>query len=206
MSRTVRALASSALLLASLGLAGCSSGTGETVDLADGEALVWGDGPQGVVLAHGASYDAASWEDQAVALADAGATVVAIEDLSAEAVGAAVQRLRQVDGVEQVTLVGASAGADTVLGAVAEQPRLADQLVLLSPTDAVSDLPDQPKLFVASQGDPVAAASDEMAATSSGDDNELLLLPGDAHAQAIFETDQGDRVLDAITERVEDGV
>jgi hypothetical protein len=43
-----------------------------------------------------------------------------------------------------------------------------------------------------------------MAESAPGSRNEALILPGDAHAQAIFETDQGERLMRAILERLED--
>ncbi len=153
------------------------------------------------MLAHGAAFDAASWEDQATAIADAGATVVAVEDISPEGIAAAVEQLR-ADGVADVALVGGSAGADGILQLLSQEPDLADQVILLSPNSAVEGLGDQPKLFVASEDESVAEVSRELAASAPGDDNEALILPGSAHAQNIFDTDQGERVLDAMLERL----
>ncbi len=39
---------------------------------------------------------------------------------------------------------------------------------------------------------------------SPGDLNEALILPGDAHAQAIFETEEGEPLTQAILERIEE--
>lgn len=41
-----------------------------------------------------------------------------------------------------------------------------------------------------------------MAEEASGDRNEALIVEGDTHAQAIFETPQGERLLRAITDRM----
>lgn len=49
------------------------------------------------MLAHGAAFDAASWQDQAEAMADQGNSVLAVEDLTPEAMTAAVDRLRGED-------------------------------------------------------------------------------------------------------------
>ena len=165
------------------------------------DVLTWGDGDYGVVLAHGAAFDAASWEDQATAIADVGATVVAVEDISPEAIAAAVERLR-ADGMTGVALVGGSAGADAILRLLSEQPELADQVILLSPNTTVDGLGDQPKLFVASEDESVADVSRELASSAPGDDNEALILPGSAHAQNIFDTDQGGPALEAVLERI----
>ncbi len=193
------------LLLALAALSACGDdapdGAGEGGGVGGADVRTWGDGDYGVVLAHGAAFDAASWEEQATAIADAGATVVAVEDISPEGIAAAVEQL-QSDGVADVALVGGSAGADGILRLLSEEPDLADQVILLSPNTTVEGLGDQPKLFVASEDEPVADVSRELAATAPGDDNEALILPGSAHAQNIFDTDQGDRVLDAMLERL----
>lgn len=193
------------LLLALTALSACGDdapdGAGERSEVGGADVRTWGDGDHGVVLAHGAAFDAASWEDQATVIADAGATVVAVEDISPEGIAAAVEQLR-ADGAADVALVGGSAGADGILQLLSQEPDLADQVILLSPNSTVQGLGDQPKLFVASEDESVADVSRELAASAPGDDNEVLILPGSAHAQNIFDTDQGDRVLDAMLERL----
>lgn len=197
-----------AVLVASCASGGAGSGaggdggsTGERVAVADDEALRWGDGAYGVVLAHGAAYDAASWEQQATAIADQGATVLAVESIEPDAIAAAARRL-QSEGVADVALVGASAGADAILDLVSGQPDLPDQLVLLSPNGTVEGLGDQPKLFIASQDEPVADVSTELADSAPGSRNETLLLPGSAHAQAIFDGAQADAATGALLRRL----
>ena len=165
------------------------------------DVLTWGDGDYGVVLAHGAAYDAASWEQQATAIADQGATVIAVEDISPGAIGDAVGHL-QDDGVSDVALVGGSAGADGILDLASQQPDLPDQLVLLSPNGTVEGLGDQPKLFIASEDEPAASVSSDLAEAAPGDENEAMLLPGSAHAQGIFTSDQARSALDAMLERL----
>ncbi len=176
---------------------------GSSVTINGNEALTWGDGPYGVVLAHGAAFDAASWQDQATKIADTGATVVAVEDISPEAIGDAVTYL-QDDGISDVALVGGSAGADGILDLASEQPDLPDQLILLSPNSPVEGLGEEPKLFIASEDESVADVSTELAQSAPGDDNEATLLPGSAHAQNIFDTDQAQPVLDAMLERLQE--
>ena len=178
--------------------------SGERISLVDdGDALRWGDGSYGVVLAHGAAFDAASWQDQAEVMADQGNSVIAVEDLTSEAMTAAVERLRQ-DGAESVALVGGSAGADAALRLLSEQPDLVDRVVMLSANSTVEGLGDQPKLFIASEDESVADVSTELAETAPGD-NEVLLLPGSDHAQNIFDGAQADRALDALLGAVAPG-
>lgn len=181
-----------------------AAASGESVEVAGGEALVWGEGDRGAVLAHGAAYDAASWQEQAERLAESGVVVLAVEDTSAQSVAEAAMYLKEERGVRDVTLIGASAGTGGVLGAAEENPGLADGMILLSGTGEVSGLGEYPKLFVASEGEGLAEEVRRMADRAPGSRNEALILPGDAHAQAIFETDQGERLVRAILERLRD--
>ncbi len=198
--RRSRAVLGAALLAL---LAAC--GSPDPVDAgstpSEAGALTWGDGDYGVVLAHGAAFDAASWEEQALAIAAQDATVVAVEDISTAGITAAIDRLR-ADGIEDVALVGGSAGADAILRLAAEQPDLPDQLVLLSPNTVVEGLGAEPKLFIAGADEPGADVPQRLVDVSPGDDNQVLLVPGSAHAQNVFDTDQGDAVLDAMLERL----
>ena len=190
-------------------LTGCSGDPGPTAggtasstgtDAGDG-SLTWGEGPYGVVLAHGAAFDAAGWEVQARAIADQGATVVAVADISPDGIAAAVGRL-QDGGVADVALVGGSAGADAILQLASQRPDLPDQLVLLSPNTVVEGLGREPKLFVAGREEPVAEVSTQLARLAPGDENVAVLVPGSAHAQNVFGTDQGDRVLQLVLDRL----
>ena len=180
-----------------------ASGSGEVIEVAGGEALLWGEGDRGAVLAHGAAYDSASWREQAERLAGSGVTALAVEDTSARSVAEAAGYLKEERGVRGVTLIGASAGTAGVLEA-AEDPGLADGVILLSGTGDVSGLGEYPKLFVASEGEGLAGTVRSMAEEAPGGRNEALILPGDAHAQAIFETDQGERLTRTILERLEE--
>ncbi len=156
------------------------------------------------MLAHGAAYDAASWREQAERLAKEGMAALAFEDTSARSVAEAAGYLKEVRGVRDVTLIGASAGTSGVLGAVEETSGLVDGVILLSGTGEVSGLGEYPKLFVASEGEGLAEEVRRMAESAPGSRNETLILPGDAHAQAIFGTDQGGKLMRAILERLKD--
>ena len=205
------------VLAALLGLAACgadesapTTGTespessGERISLVDdGDALRWGEGSYGVVLAHGAAFDAASWQDEAEEMAEQGNSVIAVENLTPEAMTAAVDRLRQ-DGAESVALVGGSAGADAALRLLTQDPGLVERVVMLSANSTVKGLGDQPKLFIASEDESVAEVSTELAETAPGD-NEVLLLPGSDHAQHILDGEQGGRALDALLGAVAPG-
>jgi pimeloyl-ACP methyl ester carboxylesterase len=158
------------------------AGSPESAEVAGGEALLWGEGDRGAVLAHGAAYDAASWREQAERLAGNGMAALAVEDTSARSVAEVAGYLREERGVRDVTLIGARAGTGGVLGAAEEPLGLADGVILLSGTGEVSGLGEYPKLFVASEGEGLAEEVRRMAERAPGSRNEGLTLPGDAHA------------------------
>ncbi|WP_198602048.1 alpha/beta fold hydrolase [Rhodococcus opacus] len=175
--------------------------SGTEIEVGGGDALQWGDGEYGVALAHGAVFDAASWEGQASAIADQGAAVIAVEDITPESIAATVASL-QDSGHPDVALVGGSAGADAILQLASQQPDLPDQLVLLSPNRVVDGLGSEPKLFIASEDEPVAGVSQQLADGSPGADNKVILLPGSAHGQNIFDGENADAAMDAILQRL----
>lgn len=177
--------------------------SGERIEVGGTEALVWGDGERGVVLSHGAAYDAASWKPQAQQIAKNDAAVLAVEETSKESIEAAANYLKEERGAKSITLVGASAGGAPVLEAAGDSD-LADGVILLSSTGDVSNLGDYPKLFVASEGESMSSQVRQMAKDAPDSENKALILSGDAHAQAIFDADQGDKLLQAIIKRVKE--
>ena len=221
--RSLPALLTALLIASAIGGCGGNDTRGETAPIAPaspsetgsadadrlaipgaGEALVWGRGRDAVLLAHGAVFDAASWGPQARRIAAQGNLVVALEAIGPEEIGAAIEYLRAERSATSVVLIGASAGADAALQALAAGPDAVDQLITLSvnSTSSPEDLGPQPKLFIASEEESVAGLSTQLAQTSPGEDNEALLLPGSAHAQAIFDGAQGDRALRAILDQL----
>jgi Zn-dependent protease with chaperone function/dienelactone hydrolase len=181
-------------------------------------ADMYGEGDAGVVLAHGGRFNKESWAPQARTLAVAGFRVLALDfrgygqsrgsgeadPLSAPLhldVLAAVRYLRGT-GATSVSVVGASMGAGAAADASVEaKPGEIDRIVLLS---GRSNRPPEKlqgrKLFILSRGDvggpdvprlPGIRAQYEKAP----EPKELVILEGSAHAQAIFETDQGDRLM-----------
>ena len=181
-----------------------SDTSGLWASVGDTWAIVWGEGDRGVILAHGAAYDAASWEAQGQTLGEDGVVALAVEDVSPGSLRFAVDYLKEEYDVESVALVGASAGAGPVLQVAEEDPEEISQIILLSGIGEVSGLGEYPKLFVASEGEEVSERVRQMAEVAPGDRNEALILPGSAHAQAIFRTEEGDRLMQAILERLEE--
>src|SRR5271157_2535477 len=181
-------------------------------------ADLYGTGARGVVLAHGGQFNKESWEKQARALEKAGFHVLAIDfrgygqsrgpgqsdPLSAPLhfdVLAAVRYLRKA-GAKTVSIVGGSmgggAGADAV---VADEPGEIDRLGVLGGT--AGNLPRDKivgrKLFNVSRDDANADAPRLPGILRQfekiPEPKQLVILDGSAHAQFLFQTDQGERVM-----------
>jgi alpha/beta superfamily hydrolase len=183
-------------------------------------ANLYGKGDRGVVLAHGGRFTKESWEKQAQLLVKAGFRVLAIDfrgrgqsrggptanpndDGSRFDVLAAVRYLRQ-NGAKTVSVVGASFGGWVAANAAVEaKPGEIDRLVLLahSPIKNPEQIKGR-KLFILCRDDANDAGlrlpriRDQY--EKSPDPKELVILEGSAHAQFIFETDQGERLMAAI--------
>jgi len=179
-------------------------------------ADLYGKGDRGVVLAHGARFNKESWKKQAETLAAAGFRVLAIDfrgygksrgpgqadPLSAPLpfdVLAAVRYLRKT-GARTVSVVGASMGGGAAADAsIAAAPGEIGRLVLLAAW--ASGPPEKlkgRKLFIVSRDDvgdiprlPKIRAQYERAPKPK----ELVILDGSVHAQFIFQTDQGKRLM-----------
>ena len=102
------------------------SGTafGERVEVGDTEVLVWGQGDYGVVMGHGAAYDAASWEEQGQRIGEEGMVALAVEDTSPESLLASIDYLKEERRGQGVALVGAGAGGSAALRAANQDPGL----------------------------------------------------------------------------------
>ncbi|MGI8486604.1 MAG: alpha/beta hydrolase [Thermomicrobiales bacterium] len=169
-----------------------------SIALENGSALLWPGGDRGVLLLHGAIYDAASWEAQAQVMSSHGYTVLALEDLSSSVVLGGIDFLMNDCGAKGVVVIGASAGGAAALNTLSSDPDGIAGLILLSATGEVKTLGDYPKLFIASKDEGFGDRLQMMAENAPGDQNETLILPGSAHAQAIFKGDQSDALLAAI--------
>ena len=185
------------------------------------EADRYGSGDRAVVLAHGARFDKESWKKQARALAEAGFLVLAIDfrgyghsrggkpgadphaDLDLDVL-AAVRWLR-TGGAKQVSVVGGSMGGGAAaLASTEAAPGEIDRLVLLAapPIEHPEKVTGR-KLFAVSRDDRNADGSPRLHGVQdqydrASDPKEILVLEGSAHAQFIFDSDQGERLFDAI--------
>jgi pimeloyl-ACP methyl ester carboxylesterase len=180
-------------------------------------ANLYGEGDRGVVLAHGGRFTKESWEKQAQVLVKAGFRVLAIDfrgrgqsrggprtnpndDGSRFDVLAAVRYLRQ-NGAKTVSVVGASFGGWAAADAAVEaKPGEIDRLALLAHSPIKK--PEQIKgwkLFIVSRDDANDAGLRlpriREQYEKAPDPKELVILEGSAHAQFIFATDQGERLM-----------
>jgi dienelactone hydrolase len=180
-------------------------------------ADLYAGGDRGVVLAHGGRFDKGSWERQARALVKAGFRVLAIDFRGrgqsrggARArhpdegvrydVLAAIRYLRK-NGAKAVSVVGASFGGGAAAEASVEAaPGEIDRLVLLahSPIDRPERMKGR-KLFILARDDANAAGPRlpriREQFEKAPHPKEMVILDGSAHAQFIFETDQGERLM-----------
>ncbi|HEU5179906.1 MAG TPA: alpha/beta fold hydrolase [Candidatus Polarisedimenticolia bacterium] len=183
-------------------------------------ADAYGAGSKGVVLVHGGRFTKESWEKQAQALVKSGYHVLAIdmrgfgsskEGPAALNLGygspldvlAAVRYLRET-GAKSVSIIGGSMGANAATGASIEsQKGEIDALILLAGGEGgpAEEMKGR-KLFVVTRDDAGPAGPriqkirEQFAKAPKP--KQLLILEGSAHAQYIFETDQGDRLMKEI--------
>ena len=171
-----------------------------------------------VVLAHGAAFDKASWAPFATWLAGRGHQVLAIDfrgygrstagsDRRAlfEDVLAAVRYLHG-QGVARVAVLGASMGGGAAAEAATRAvPGEIDRVILLSPVPIADPARLRgPLLVIASEQEPMAAQVSEQYRRAP-EPKELVFLPGTAHGQHIFASDQAERLRTTVAEFLEHG-
>jgi pimeloyl-ACP methyl ester carboxylesterase len=176
------------------------------------DALVWAGGPHGVVLAHGGVFDKESWTPQAEAMAAAGLTVLAFDfrgygegEPEYGLPGKPNDVLGAIDclagrGHERISVVGGSMGGEAAIAAAAASDRI-DLLVLLAPGggDEAGEIRARSILVVTAEGDRLRATIDGIY-SAAPEPKRIEILPGTAHAQHLFATDQGPAVTGLIVE------
>jgi len=175
----------------------------------------YGNGNHAVVLAHGVRFNKESWRHEATQLATSGFRIIAIDfrgygksrggpnsrpgfdDMYMDVLGAV--RYARETGAKTVAVVGGSMGGfASANAAVHSKPGEIDRLVLLA--NPPIEHPERiavPTLFVTSEGDSLAPQVRDEYQKAPGP-KELLVLPGSAHAQNIFPTNQGARLMESI--------
>ena len=211
------ALIWAAVLIVIAGQAGSAGEPPETVSFStsDGgriQAHLYGSGDRAVVLAHGKVFDKESWQPLAAHLAKQGLRVLALDfrgygdsrpgsagkRIDLDVLGA-VEYLEELEA-SSISLLGASMGGWAV-GTAATRcaPGRIHKVILLAPAPIES--PDEMRaeefFYITSQGD---ESIDRIRSqyTSAPEPKHLELLPGKAHAQHIFKTDQAEALTAAI--------
>ena len=192
-----------------------------TEDGASIEADHYGSGGRGVVLAHGGRYEKGSWGPQAHMLAGDGFQVLAFNfrgkggshgpgdsdpytaPLYLDVLGA-VHWLR-AHGATSVAVVGASMGGTAAADAASRSGAgMINRVVLLaSPTGPEPQSMQGCKLFVIAENDTTASGAPRLVKIREQyeqvpEPKRMLVVPGTAHAQALFESDEGVKVLSEI--------
>jgi dienelactone hydrolase len=199
-----------------------------TIPLPDGhsqiQADLYGSGPRGIVLAHGGRFGKESWAPQAQILAAKGFTVLAIQfrgdkknpDGSTSAEGAypdnavdvlAAVRYLHLKGLRSVSAIGGSLGGDAVGDADAAAPGEFDRVVFLG-----SEGGSQPekltgrKLYLVARddtsGDGKRLPGIKANFARAPQPKKLVIVDGSAHAQYLFGTPEGERVMNEILQFV----
>lgn len=184
-------------------------------------ALLYGEGERAVVLVHGGRFRKESWEDQAKILSSQGFRVLSI-DLRGfgESTGpgqhdpytapmhldvlAAVRHLRS-SGSKSVSIVGASMGGWAAADAsILSEPGEIDRIIILAAS--INSSPEKLKgrtMYAIAQGDTTANGVPRLVRIReqyerTPQPKELLILEGSAHAQYVFRTNEGDRLMSEI--------
>jgi len=186
-------------------------------------ADVYGSGERGVVLAHGGRLNKESWKPQAEALVKAGFHVLAFDfrgfgqshgppqaDPAAGThyfdVLGAVRYLKTL-GAQRVSVVGGSMGGEASEdAAIAGAPGEIDRLVVIGA--GAGNLPPEkilcPKLFIIARDDRSGSGlrlpQIKADFAKMPQPKRLLILDGSAHAQFLFHTEQGPRILHEIVQ------
>ncbi len=181
-------------------------------------ADAYGEGDRAVVLAHGGRFDKDSWALQARTLAAKGFRVLAIDFRgygSSKGPGAedplaaplhldvlAAVRYLHRNGAKSVSVVGGSMGGSAAAdAAVRAEPGEIDRLVLLaSPGGRDPAKLKGRKLFIVGRDDPGPGGKPRLVRIRADfekapEPKELVILDGSAHAQYLFATDQGERLM-----------
>ncbi|MGA9462235.1 MAG: alpha/beta fold hydrolase [Terracidiphilus sp.] len=180
-------------------------------------ADVYGSGERAVVLAHGGRFTKESWAKQAPVLVKAGFEVLAIDfrgrgqskgpggmeanDAQFEMDVMAAVRYLHAHGAKSVSIVGGSMGGAAAGDAsIVSRPGEVDRIVMLG---AAPNLPAEklkaPALFIVARddtsGDGPRLPGIRAQFENAPQPKKLVVLAGSAHAQYLFDTEQGERVM-----------
>ena len=168
-------------------------------------ADLYGRGDRAVVLAHGGRFTKQSWQEQGRLLASNGFEVLAIDFRGFGcSTGPGEKDFDTAKGAKTVSVIGGSfGGAAAGDASIKSAPGAINRIVFLG---AAPNLPAEKlksrTLFIVARDD---ANSDgprlpriRSQYQRAPEPKELVVLPGSAHAQFLFQTNQADRVMQKI--------
>jgi len=182
------------------------------------QADLYGSGSRAVLLAHGGRFNKDSWRKQAPILARAGFLVLAINyrgdtfnaDGSPSALGTDDDNAMDVQaaaaylhgtGAKAISAIGASLGGDAVGNAEARsQAGIFDKMIFLGSEggDAPEKLRGR-KLFIVARDDSNGSGPRLPGISKhcerAPEPKELIVLDGSVHAQFLFDTEEGPRLI-----------
>lgn len=185
-------------------------------------ADIYGTSQRAVVLVHGGQFNKESWAPQAKRLEAAGFEVMAIDlrgygpshgpgdkdpmDAPIWKDVLAALRYLHTNGAKTVSIVGGSMGGSAAGDASIEsRPGEIDRIVMLgaAPNEPAEKL-KSPALFIVarddSEGDALRLPGIQKQYDKAPQPKKLVVVEGSAHAQFLFATDQGPRVMREIVE------
>lgn len=180
-------------------------------------ADVYGAGSRAIVLAHGGQFNKESWRPQALVLVQHGYRVLALDfrgygkshgpgskdpmDAPLYLDVLAAVRYLHASGAKSVSVVGGSMGGSAAGDAsIASRPGEIDRIVMLGAApDGPADKLKSPALFIVARDDADGSAlrlpDIQKQFLLAPRPKKLVILNGSAHAQFLFATSQGDRVM-----------
>ncbi len=168
-------------------------------DVIERQALLFpADGDTGVLLAHQSGKDAQSWAGFAQRLQDEGYASIALESISTEDVMSGVEHLRQA-GKTRIALIGGSIGGGGIQSAVSKGVPSEVVLVVLLGTASgnMAEANSIEKLFVITEND-FFSAQTYSSYDKAADPKDLVVYPGKAHGQEMFDEPYGPQLVDLI--------
>src|SRR5580658_9672530 len=183
-------------------------------------ADLYGASDRAIVLAHGGQFNKESWAEQARTLVAAGFEVLAIDfrgygkshgpgdkdpmDAPLQFDVLAAVRYLHRNGAKTVSIIGGSMGGGAAGDAsIASKPGEIDRLILLgaAPNGPAEKLKSPILIIVArddTSGDGPRLPGIQKQFDKAPQPKELIVLDGSAHAQSLFQTDQGKSVMQEI--------
>ncbi len=198
----------------------------KTDDEIEIEGRIFGIGKNGLILAHMYPADQESWKDFALFLSQKGYRILTFNfrgygksggekkiSLIYKDVLAAYDFFKK-EGVENIILIGASMGGTAVLKVAAQKdingvismsgPLNWEQMGLSAEKEI--KLIDEPKLFMASEGDGSARNSANLMYELSGEPKQIEIYPGSEHGTNMFLRENREQVKQDIITFIEENL